>query len=49
MAVELLAAQIPVSALVRRLLREAITHPETRPLTIEQVEQIARRVLSEAS
>ncbi|MGH3501094.1 MAG: ribbon-helix-helix protein, CopG family [Nocardioidaceae bacterium] len=43
------AAQIPVSALVRRLLREAITHPETQSLTIEQVEQIARRVLSEAS
>ncbi len=46
---EAAAAQIPVSALVRRLLREAITHPETQPLTIEQVEQIARRVLNEAS
>lgn len=42
-------AQIPVSALVRRLLREATTHPETQTLTVEQVEQIARRVLNEAS
>lgn len=42
-------AQIPVSALVRRLLREATTRPETQPLTVEQVEQIARRILNEAS
>jgi hypothetical protein len=42
-------AQIPVSALVRRLLRDAIIHPEAQTLTVEQVEQIARRVLSEAS
>ncbi|TWP32798.1 ribbon-helix-helix protein, CopG family [Leekyejoonella antrihumi] len=42
-------AQIPVSALVRRLLREATTHPETQTLTVEQVEKIARRVLNEAS
>lgn len=42
-------AQIPVSALVRRMLREATTHPEAPPLTVEQVEQIARRVLNEAS
>lgn len=42
-------AQIPVSALVRRLLREATTHPETQALTVEQVEKIARRVLNEAS
>lgn len=43
------AAQIPVSALARRLLREAIARPETQTLTVEQVEQIARRVRSEAS
>lgn len=43
------AAQIPVSALVRRLLREAMTHPDSPPLTVEQVELIARRVLTEAS
>jgi predicted HicB family RNase H-like nuclease len=43
------AAQIPVSALVRRLLREAMTHPDSAPLTVEQVERIARRVLTEAS
>lgn len=42
-------AQIPVSALVRRMLREATTHPEAPALTVEQVEQIARRVLNEAS
>ncbi|MBO1756934.1 ribbon-helix-helix protein, CopG family [Allobranchiibius sp. CTAmp26] len=42
-------AQVPVSALVRRLLREATSHPETQTLTVEQVEQIARRVLNEAS
>jgi len=43
------AAQIPVSALVRRLLREALSRPEAQGLTVEQVEQIARRVFSEAS
>lgn len=42
-------AQIPVSALVRRLLREATTRPETQRLTVEQGEQIARRVLNEGS
>ena len=43
------ATQIPVSALVFRLLREAIVAPEAQSLTVEQVEQIARRVLTEAS
>lgn len=43
------AAQVPVSALVRRLLREAVAQPETQTLTVEQVEQIARRIMSEAS
>lgn len=43
------AAQLPVSALVRRLLRDAIAQPQTPTLTVEQVEQIARRILSEAS
>lgn len=42
------AAQIPTSALVRRLLREALKASETRAITAEQVEAIARRVLAEA-
>lgn len=43
------AAQIPVSALVRRLLRAGIAQPEAPTLTVEQVEQIARRIVREAS
>lgn len=42
------AAEIPISALVRRLLREATARPEPKTLTEEQVEEIARRVLNEA-
>ena len=42
------AAQIPTSALVRRLLRRAMHEPDTPVLTEEQVEAIARRVLAEA-
>jgi predicted DNA binding CopG/RHH family protein len=41
---------VPVSALVRRLLAEAVHAPPTAPLTVEQVEQveeIARRVARE--
>ena len=42
------AAQIPTSALVRRLLRRAMREPDAAVLTEEQVEAIARRVLAEA-
>ena len=43
------AAQIPVSGLVRRLLREAITHLESRPLAVELVEQARRPRASSVS
>ena len=42
------AAQIPTSALVRRLLRRAMREPDAAVFTEEQVEAIARRVLAEA-
>lgn len=42
------AAQIPTSALVRRLLRQAMREPDAPVLTEERVEAIARRVLAEA-
>ena len=42
------AAQIPTSALVRRLLREALNDPHTPVITAQDVEDIARRVLAEA-
>jgi predicted DNA binding CopG/RHH family protein len=41
------AEHIPVSALVRRLLSHGILEPDEPVLTIEQVEQIARRVVLE--
>ena len=41
------AAQIPTSALVRRLLRQAMREPDAPVLTEERVEAIARRVLAE--
>ena len=41
------AEHVPVSALVRRLLADAIDAPPTAPLTVEQVEEIARRVARE--
>ncbi|MGQ0572645.1 MAG: hypothetical protein ACT4RN_00395 [Pseudonocardia sp.] len=42
------AEQIPTSALVRRLLMRSM-QPDTAPvLTVEQVEAIARRVVSES-
>ncbi len=41
------AEHVPVSALVRRLLAEAVHVPPTTPLTVEQVEEIARRVARE--
>ncbi|GEL20010.1 ribbon-helix-helix protein, CopG family [Pseudonocardia asaccharolytica] len=43
------AEQVSPSALVRRLLRQAL-HAEPAPvLTVEQVEQIARRVMRESA
>jgi predicted DNA binding CopG/RHH family protein len=41
------AEHVPVSALVRRLLTDAVHAPPTAPLTVEQVEEIARRVARE--
>lgn len=38
------AEGLPVSALVRRLLTSAVNQSETPVLTLEQVEQVARRV-----
>ncbi|MGI9156936.1 MAG: alpha-hydroxy-acid oxidizing protein [Marmoricola sp.] len=43
------AAQIPTSALVRRLLRQAVQDPSGQVHTVEQVEAIARRVVAESS
>lgn len=42
------AEQIPTSALVRRLLREGLHAQQGEPLSVEQVEAIARRVMTEA-
>jgi len=41
--------QIPTSVLVRRLLAEALRAPSAPVLTVEQVEQIARRVYRESA
>lgn len=43
------AEQVPTSALVRRLLKGALEDGGASVLTIEQVEQIARRVLRESA
>ncbi len=43
------AAQIPTSALVRRLLRQAVQDPRGEVLTVEQVEAIVRRVVAESA
>lgn len=43
------AEQVPPSALVRRLLRDALQGATVPVLTVEQVEQIARRVLRETA
>jgi hypothetical protein len=43
------AEQIPTSALVRRLLYSAVHGPKAPVLTVEQVEQIARRVAQETA
>jgi predicted HicB family RNase H-like nuclease len=43
------AEQLPPSALVRRLLRDALRGAVAPVLTVEQVEQIARRVMRETA
>jgi hypothetical protein len=43
------AEQVPTSALVRRLLTQALHEPTAPVLTVEQVEQIARRVYRESA
>lgn len=43
------AEQIPMSALVRRILAQALEDPGAPVLTVEQVEQIARRVYRESA
>jgi predicted DNA binding CopG/RHH family protein len=40
---------IPTSALVRRLLIQAVQDPPATALTVEQVEEIARRVFRESA
>jgi predicted DNA binding CopG/RHH family protein len=40
---------IPTSALVRRLLTQAVQEPSATALTVEQVEEIARRVFRESA
>jgi predicted DNA binding CopG/RHH family protein len=41
------AEHIPVSALVRRILARGILEPDQPVFTVEQIEQIARRVILE--
>jgi hypothetical protein len=41
------AEHIPVSALVRRVLARGILEPDQPVFTVEQIEQIARRVILE--
>jgi len=43
------AEQIPTSALVRRILAQATHEPAAPVLTVEQVEEIARRVYRESA
>ncbi|MDQ2881154.1 MAG: hypothetical protein M3Y48_07890 [Actinomycetota bacterium] len=43
------AEQVPPSALARRLLRDALRGGAAPVLSVEQVEQIARRVLRESA
>lgn len=42
------AAQIPTSALVRRILRQALDSADPHVLTVKEAEEIARRVLANA-
>ncbi len=43
------AERISPSALVRRLLHDALASEQHQPLTVEQVEEIARRVVRESA
>jgi predicted DNA binding CopG/RHH family protein len=43
------AEHIPTSALIRRLLAQALRDPAAPVLTVEQVEEIARRVYRESA
>jgi predicted DNA binding CopG/RHH family protein len=43
------AERIPTSALIRRILTRAVHGPESAALTVEQVEEIARRVVRESA
>ncbi|MFD9733769.1 hypothetical protein [Umezawaea sp. NPDC059074] len=43
------AERIPLSALVRRMLTQALEQPSSPVLTVEQVEEIARRVYRESA
>lgn len=43
------AEHVPTSALIRRLLTQAIEQPPDTVLTVEQVEEIARRVYRESA
>ncbi len=43
------AEHIPTSVLIRRILTRAVHDPEAPVLTVEQVEEIARRVFRESA
>jgi predicted DNA binding CopG/RHH family protein len=43
------AEHIPTSALIRRILTQAVHEPSTPVLTAEQVEEIARRIYRESA
>jgi hypothetical protein len=43
------AEQIPTSALIRRILTQALHEPSTSVLTVAQVEEIARRIYRESA
>jgi predicted DNA binding CopG/RHH family protein len=43
------AEHIPTSALIRRILTQAVHEPSTPVLTVEQVEEIARRIYRESA
>jgi plasmid stability protein len=43
------AEHIPTSALIRGILTQAVREPSTPVLTVEQVEEIARRIYRESA
>jgi predicted DNA binding CopG/RHH family protein len=43
------AEHIPTSALIRRILNQAVHDPAAPVLTVEQVEEIARRIFRESA